>query len=29
METGLTADLSIVKAWKCDEAGNLIYRKSN
>ena len=26
MERGLTADLSIVKAWKGDEAGNLIYR---
>ena len=28
METGLVADLSIVKAWKADEAGNLIYRKT-
>lgn len=28
LETGLTADLSIVKAWKGDEAGNLIYRKT-
>jgi 3-oxoacid CoA-transferase subunit A len=28
METGLTADLAIVKAWKGDEAGNLIYRKT-
>lgn len=28
METGLTADLSIVKAWKGDKAGNLIYRKT-
>ena len=28
METGLVADLSIVKAWKGDEAGNLIYRKT-
>ncbi|MFM9889352.1 MAG: CoA transferase subunit A [Rickettsiales bacterium] len=28
METGLTADLSIVKAWKADKAGNLIYRKT-
>ena len=28
METGLKADLSIVKAWKGDEAGNLIYRKT-
>src|ERR1700739_3886431 len=25
METGLIADLSIVKAWKGDKAGNLIY----
>ena len=28
METGLTADLSIVKAWKGDTAGNLVYRKT-
>ncbi|MBI1275487.1 3-oxoacid CoA-transferase subunit A [bacterium] len=28
METGLTADLAIVKAWKGDEKGNLIYRKT-
>lgn len=28
METGLVADLSIVKAWKGDEHGNLIYRKT-
>ena len=28
MERGLTADLSIVKAWKGDEEGNLIYRKT-
>ncbi|MCG8441989.1 MAG: CoA transferase subunit A [Caulobacterales bacterium] len=28
LETGLTADLSIVKAWKADEEGNLIYRKT-
>jgi len=28
MERGLTADLAIVKAWKGDEAGNLIYRKT-
>ena len=28
METGLIADLSIVKAWKGDIAGNLIYRKT-
>jgi len=28
MERGLTADLSIVKAWKGDRAGNVIYRKT-
>ena len=28
METGLVADLAIIKAWKGDEAGNLIYRKT-
>jgi 3-oxoacid CoA-transferase subunit A len=28
METGLKADLSIVKAWKADREGNLIYRKT-
>jgi 3-oxoacid CoA-transferase subunit A len=28
LETGLTADLAIVKAWKGDEAGNLVYRKT-
>jgi len=28
METGLVADLSIVKAWKADAAGNLVFRKS-
>jgi len=28
METGLFADLSIIKAWKADKAGNLIYRKT-
>lgn len=26
METGLFADLALVKAWKADEFGNLIYR---
>jgi len=26
METGLTADVSLVKAWKGDTAGNLVYR---
>lgn len=29
METGLKADLSIVKAWKGDRSGNLIYRKTS
>ncbi len=28
METGLRADLSIVKAWKADKAGNLVFRKT-
>ena len=28
MERGLTADLSIVKAWKGDHEGNLVYRKT-
>lgn len=28
METGLVADLSIVKAWKGDRSGNLVYRKT-
>ena len=28
METGLVADLSIVKAWKGDKEGNLIFRKT-
>ena len=28
MERGLTADLSIVKAWKGDTEGNLIFRKT-
>jgi 3-oxoacid CoA-transferase subunit A len=28
METGLVADLSIVKAWKADRFGNLVYRKT-
>lgn len=29
METGLVADLSIIKAWKADPEGNLIYRKTS
>jgi len=28
METGLVADLSIVKAWKGDRSGNLVFRKT-
>jgi 3-oxoacid CoA-transferase subunit A len=28
METGLVADISLVKAWKGDTEGNLIYRKT-
>ena len=28
METGLTADLAIVKAWKGDKDGNLVFRKT-
>jgi 3-oxoacid CoA-transferase subunit A len=28
LETGLVADISIVKAWKGDTEGNLIYRKT-
>ncbi len=28
METGLTADLAIIKAWRGDAAGNLIFRKT-
>lgn len=28
METGLVADLSVVKAWKGDKAGNLVFRKT-
>jgi 3-oxoacid CoA-transferase subunit A len=28
MERGLTADLSIIKAWKGDAEGNLVYRKT-
>ena len=28
LERGLTADLALVKAWKGDEAGNLVYRKT-
>ena len=28
LERGIVADLSIVKAWKADETGNLIFRKT-
>lgn len=28
LETALTADISLVKAWKADKAGNLVYRKT-
>jgi 3-oxoacid CoA-transferase subunit A len=28
METGLVADISLVKAWKADTEGNLVYRKT-
>jgi 3-oxoacid CoA-transferase subunit A len=28
LETGLVADLAIVKAWKADRYGNLVYRKT-
>jgi 3-oxoacid CoA-transferase subunit A len=28
LETGLSADLAIVKAWKGDSEGNLVYRKT-
>lgn len=28
LETGLVADLAIVKAWRGDERGNLVYRKT-
>jgi 3-oxoacid CoA-transferase subunit A len=28
METALTADVALVKAWKADTAGNLVFRKT-
>jgi 3-oxoacid CoA-transferase subunit A len=28
LERGIRADLSLVKAWKADPAGNLVYRKT-
>ncbi|MCA0206969.1 CoA transferase subunit A [Pararhodobacter sp.] len=29
LETGLVMDLAIVKAWKADETGNLVFRKTS
>jgi 3-oxoacid CoA-transferase subunit A len=29
MERGITGDLAIVKAWKADKEGNLVYRKTS
>jgi 3-oxoacid CoA-transferase subunit A len=28
LERGIRADLSLVKAWKADKAGNLVFRKT-
>jgi 3-oxoacid CoA-transferase subunit A len=28
MERGIRADVSLVKAWKADKAGNLVFRKT-
>ena len=28
LETGLVADISLIKAWKGDAEGNLVYRKT-
>ena len=28
METALKADVSLIKAWKADKAGNLVFRKT-
>ena len=28
LETGLVADISLIKAWKGDTEGNLVYRKT-
>ena len=28
METALKADVSLVKAWKADKSGNLVFRKT-
>jgi acyl CoA:acetate/3-ketoacid CoA transferase alpha subunit len=29
METAITADFALIKAWKADEVGNLIFRYGN
>ena len=29
LETGIRADLSVIKGWKADETGNLIFRKTS
>ena len=29
LEPGITAELSLVKAWKGDKSGNLIFRKTS
>jgi len=29
MERGIRADVSLVKAWKADKEGNLVYRKTS
>ena len=28
METSLTADVALIKAWKADKSGNLVFRKT-
>jgi 3-oxoacid CoA-transferase subunit A len=28
LETGIVTDISIVKAWKADSSGNLVFRKT-
>ena len=29
MEEGIVADFALVKAWKADKLGNLVYRKTS
>ena len=29
LERGIRADLSIIKGWKADESGNLMFRKTS